>query len=40
MGIEKNLKKFLQEADALTMFAGEPGVVGILDFFEENHTYI
>lgn len=35
---EKGRSRFLQEAQTLARFAGEPGIVGIRDYFTENNT--
>ncbi len=35
---EKGRSRFLQEAQILARFAGEPGIVGIRDFFTANNT--
>ena len=32
------MKRFLQEAQTLARFSEEPGIVSVLDFFEENST--
>lgn len=34
----KGRERFLNEAKTLARFSGEPGIVHILDFFEENNT--
>ncbi len=35
---EKGRERFLREARVLAKFSGEPGVVDVRDFFEENNT--
>lgn len=35
---DKGRKSFLNEARALAKFSGEPGIVDVRDFFEENNT--
>ncbi|MBO5744545.1 MAG: PASTA domain-containing protein, partial [Clostridia bacterium] len=35
---EKGRERFLKEAQILAKFSGEPGVVDVRDFFEENNT--
>ena len=35
---EKGKERFLREARVLAKFSGEPGVVDVRDFFEENNT--
>lgn len=35
---EKGRERFLKEAQILARFSGEPGVVDVRDFFEENNT--
>ena len=35
---EKGRERFLNEAQILAKFSGEPGVVDVRDFFEENNT--
>ena len=34
----KSRENFLREARTLAKFTGEPGIVAVRDFFEENHT--
>lgn len=35
---ESEMQRFLKEARMLAKFSGEPGVVGVRDFFRENNT--
>lgn len=36
--VKKSKTRFLDEAKTLAMFTGEPNIVGVRDYFEENNT--